>query len=316
MNCRSLQRVGLLLVGLSTVSAVQAAGLADLRATQNVTAEELRARDDCLLWVDFADAAAEGLRFAPGPDEGALTPTTGRWPGQKATRIFHGNLMREAIHVPDSGFTLCCWLRVNDLEKVDRLGHNRIAGGVMAVGSGYYNGWRLLVVPATSALTFELGRPEIGARRVSSAGHLTKGDWHHVAVTWNHETLAMWIDGKLRAETVVTMAYNPGPGAPWLRIGECGSGLGVLDFEIADLGIFSSDAALHASSRRSDPTRKTPPAKTPTVDSSPRCSPSRAAMIPRCSGSPCLGLACALCRRGQRRCGGAPPQGYGHARAG
>ena len=240
MGCRSLQSLGFLLVSLSTACATQAAGLADLRATQDAAAAELRARDDCLLWVDFADSAAQGLRFAPGPDEGALTPTTGRWPGQRATRIFHGKLMRDAIHVPDSGFTLCCWLRVNDLEKVDRLGYTRTAGGVMAVGSGYYNGWRLLVAPASSTLTFELGRPEIGARRVSSAGHLTKGDWHHVAVTWNHETLAMWIDGELRAETVVTMTYNGGPRATWFRIGECGSGLGVLSFDIADLGLFGA----------------------------------------------------------------------------
>ena len=66
------------------------------------------------------------------------------------------------------------------------------------------------------------------------------GEWHHVAVTWDHETLAMWIDGQLRAETVVTMAYNGGPKARWFRIGECDSGLGVLDFDIADVGIFST----------------------------------------------------------------------------
>jgi len=255
MNYRGSQRFGLLLIAISSVAAVQAAGLADLRATQDATAAELRARDDCMLWVDFADAAAQGLRFAPGPDEGVLTHTTGRWPGQTAARISHGMLMREAIHIPDAGFTLCCWLRVNDLEKVDRLGHKRIAGGVMTVGSGYYNGWRLLVAPASASITFELGRPEIGARRVASSGHLITGGWHHVAVTWNHETLAMWLDGQLRAETVVAMAYNPAPEPAWLRIGECGSGLGVLDFEIADLGFFSTSLSPETLAALGDPDR-------------------------------------------------------------
>ena len=113
MKRRVLQMVVLLLVGLSTTPVVRAAVLEDLRATQDAVADELRARDDCILWVDFADVAAQGLRFTPGPQDGILTQTTGRWSGQAAARIFHGMLMREAIDIPESGFTLCCWLRVN-----------------------------------------------------------------------------------------------------------------------------------------------------------------------------------------------------------
>ena len=240
MSCRSCRGIASPLVGLLALADVRAVELADLRATQNAAVTELRARADCVVWYDFADPMAQGLKFVPGPDKGVLTPTPGRWPGQKAMRVFHGKLMREAIHLPDSGFTLCCWLRVNDLEKVDRLGYKRRAGGIMAVGNGYYNGWRLLVAPGSSTLTFDLGRPEIGARRLSCAGYLTKGEWHHVAVTWDHETLAMWIDGKLRTETVVTMTYNGAAKPAWFRIGECDSGLGVLDFDIADVGIFSA----------------------------------------------------------------------------
>ena len=252
-----MKRVGLTLVCIATFaalgSALDAAQLSDLRAVYGVVREQARARKDCIAWYDFTDPAAQGLRFEPGPGKGVLSTKEGRWPGQKAASIFHGKLMRKAIHIPDTGFTLCCWLRVNDLEKVDRLGYKRYAGGVMVTGSGYYNGWRMLVVPKSRSLTFELGRPEIGARRISSKGYLSTGEWHHVAVTWDHETLAMWIDGQLRAETVVTMAYIGGPKATWFRIGECDSGLGVLNFDIADVGMFSTALPAETLQRLGDP---------------------------------------------------------------
>ncbi len=217
-----------------------ATALADLRTTQAAMRARLRERADCLAWYDFEDLAATGLKFEPGPGKGVLTPTAGAWPEQKAVRLFYGQLMRSAIHIPDTGFTLCCWLRVNDLEKVDRLGYKRSAGGVMATGSGYYDGWRLSVAPASSTLAFELGRPEVGARQLSSAGQLTTGRWHQVSITWNRETLALWIDGVVRTESVVTMAYNRGPVGSWFRLGECDSGAGVLDFDIADVGFFGT----------------------------------------------------------------------------
>ena len=230
-----------------------AGDLSDLRTVYRGLHEQVRKREDCLLWIDFGNPNAQELTFVPGPGKGALTTVEGRLPGHTAGHIFYGRLMRPAVGVPESGFTLCCWLRVNDLEKVDRLGYNRSAGGVMATGSGYYNGWRLLVSPKNSALTFELGRPGIGARKLSSSGHLTAGIWHHVAVTWDHETLAMWIDGRVRAEAVVTMAYHPGPKGSWFRIGECDSGLGVLDFDIADVGIFGAALPADTLERLGDP---------------------------------------------------------------
>ena len=230
--------------------------IGDLATMRAAAIAKLKARPDCLAWYDFPDPVPEGFRFVPGPGKGTLTLGDGRWPGQRALRIYHGKLLRKEIHIPDSGFTLCFWLRVNGLEKVDRHGHRRIAGGVMAVGSGYYSGWRLLVAPGRSSVTFELGRPEIGARSLSNAGQLTSDEWHHVAVTWDHETMAMWIDGTLRAESVVTMAYNGGPKAKWLRIGECDSGLGVLDFDIADVGFFSSVLPADTLTDLGDPERE------------------------------------------------------------
>ena len=236
-----------------SIPSLDAKELGDLRAVYGVVRRETRARQDCTVWYDFEDLAAQGLKFEPGPGKGVLSTKEGRWPGQKAVNIFHGKLMRKPIGIPKTGFTLCCWLRVNDLEKVDRLGHKRRAGGVMATGNGYYDGWRLLVLPGSSTLTFEFGRPEVGAKRISGVWHLTTGDWHHVAVTWDHATLAMWINGRLRAETAVAMPYNAGPKPSWFRIGECDNGLGVLNFDIADVAFFSTALPAAELKRLGDP---------------------------------------------------------------
>jgi len=222
---------------LGTLS-VQAVELTGLRTPQTVLQERMRARSDCLVWYDFGKVP-EGLTFPPAPEQDSLAETVGVLDGQRATRIFHGRLKGEVFDFPQTGFTLCCWLKVNTLEHVDRDGYKRTTGGVMASGSGYYNGWRLLVSPDNATLTFALGHPE-GSRNVSSSGFFTVGQWHHLAVTWNQESLALWIDGSLRAESRNEIGYTPATTLKYFRIGECSEGTGVLDFEIADLGFFST----------------------------------------------------------------------------
>ena len=217
---------------------VQAAALTGLRASQAEVQQRLRARGDCVAWHEFGKVP-KGLTFAPAPEKDALGQTAGSLPGQRATRIFHGKLKGKVVDIPATGFTLCCWLKVHKLEPVDRGGYRRTTGGVMASGSGYHDGWRLLVSPHNARLTFAIGAPE-GSRNISSAGYLTSGEWHHVAVTWDHKTLALWIDGESRAETTTAIAYNRGVRIPHFRVGECSEGTGVLDFEIADLAFFGT----------------------------------------------------------------------------
>ncbi|OGV74999.1 MAG: hypothetical protein A3K19_12145 [Lentisphaerae bacterium RIFOXYB12_FULL_65_16] len=236
----SVQRVfGAALVGLTCGAALLAAvDLAGLQTSQAELQARLSARSDCLAGYRFG-AVPEGLTFEPAPEKDALSETAGSFAGQRATRIFHGKLKGPVLDIPATGFTLCCWLKVNKLEEVDRGGYKRTGGGVMACGSGYYNGWRLLVSPHDSGISFALGRPE-GSTGISSSGFLTPGEWHHVAVTWDLKNLALWIDGVARAETTTSMSYNPATTLKVFRIGECDEGTGVLDFEIADLGFFST----------------------------------------------------------------------------
>ena len=240
MTMASLRRVlWPMFVSLTCVAATaHAADLTGLRTPQTELQERMRGRGDCLVWHGFGKMP-EGLTFEPAPEQDSLAETVGILEGQHATRIFHGKMKGAALDIPESGFTLCCWLKVNKLEAVDRGGYKRTVGGVMASGSGYHDGWRLLVSPHSSTLTFALGQPE-GSRNISSSGFFTVEQWHHVAVTWDHSTLTLWIDGVSRAETATTMSYNPSTKLKYFRIGECSEGTGVLDLEIADLGFFST----------------------------------------------------------------------------
>ena len=228
----------LLVVALVVGWGVSAVELTGLRTSQDALQEGLRAREDRLAWYGFGEIP-EDLTFQQAPEKDKLAETAGSFDGQRATRIFHGQMKGALLDIPETGFTLCCWLKVNKVEKVDRAGYKRRGGGVMACGSGYYNGWRLMVTPGSSTLTFALGRPE-GSRNITSSGFLTAGEWHHVVVTWDYKTLILWIDGVSRAETTTSMSYNPAETYKYFRIGECSEGTGVLDFEIADLGFFST----------------------------------------------------------------------------
>jgi hypothetical protein len=235
---RSVGCVVLLIFLACAATAAPPVELSGLRTSQTAVQARLSGRADCLAWYRFGPAPAQ-LSFEPAPEKDVLTDTAGSLEGQRATRIFHGMLKGPALDIPATGFTLCCWLKINKLEKVDRGGYQRSGGGIMASGSGYYNGWRLMASPDNGELSFAIGRPE-GSTGISSSGFLTPGEWHHVAVTWDHKTLALWIDGASRAETTLTTPYTPSASLKYFRIGECSEGAGVLDFEIADLGFFST----------------------------------------------------------------------------
>jgi len=149
MSC--LQRMSWwILVGSICVAApARSAELTGLRASQAALQQRLRARKDCLAWYSFGKVP-EGLVFEPAPEQDKLLETAGSLAGQRATRIFHGRMKGALLDIPEAGFSLGCWLKVNKLERVDRGGYKRTVGGVMTSGSGYYHGWRLLVSPSSA----------------------------------------------------------------------------------------------------------------------------------------------------------------------
>ena len=217
--------------------AVSAMELPDARQMRTALHREVRERPDCTAWYDFGDLAGSGLTYASSGDELQVLP--GRWPERKAARLFHGRLRGRAVDIPATGLTVCCWLRVNGFDELTSNAH-RV---VMSVGSGWYDGWRLLVKPGeggAGVVSFIVGHPK-GGRTVNSGGCFASGKWQHLAVTWDRRTLAIWIDGTLRSEAAVALPYTAPTKHPVLGIGACGSkGLGALDFRIADLACFSA----------------------------------------------------------------------------
>ena len=227
----------------------------DGRGVREAVLREVTGLRSLMKWVDFADSASAGLTFEPGPQKGTLETTTGQWPEQRAAHIFHGLLRGEPINPPETGFTVAFWFRLRDLERVDRGGHKRNTGGIMAVGSGYYDGWRLAASPNSLGLSLSIGAPEKRLRTVSVHGLIQPEKWHHIACTWDRKTARIYIDGTAQTEAVVDISYTMPEKAPTLRIGECSFGLGVLDFEIADLGLFSEVLPPEIIERLGDPMR-------------------------------------------------------------
>ena len=216
---------------------VSAMELPDARRMRTDLHRAVRARADRIAWYDFADLAGSELTYASSGDELQVVP--GRWPERKAARLFHGSLRGKSVDIPASGFTLSCWLRANRFHQTSRNPH----GCVMSMGDGWRDGWRMILRPREglkAILVFSVGRPG-GGISVNCGGRFSTREWHHIAVTWDRQTLAVWIDGTVRTEAVVAMPYTPPTKRPELGIGACGTdGLGALDMEIADLGVFSS----------------------------------------------------------------------------
>jgi len=225
----------------------------DGRGVRTGVVREVTGLPSLMKWVGFSDPASAGLTFEPGPQKGMLETTTGKWPEQRAAHIFYGLLRGKPINPPETGFTVAFWFRLRDLERVDRLGYKRGTGGIMAVGSGYYGGWRVAALPNSLGLSLSIGAPEKGVRTVSVRGLIQPKKWRHVACTWDRRTARIYIDGTAQTEAVINIPYTMPKRAPTLRIGECGFGLGVLDFDIADLGFFSEVLPPETIERLGDP---------------------------------------------------------------
>lgn len=79
-------------------------------------------------------------------------------------------------------------------------------GMVVSCGSGYYDGWRVFLAEENNFVPFfEIGRPEIGAIALKADFGLSKGNIHHVAVSWNQDNpenhvMKIYIDGMLAGE--------------------------------------------------------------------------------------------------------------------
>ena len=216
---------------------------------------DLRQMPSLLRCYTFQDTVAEGLTFVPGPGEGQVDRTEGRWPEQAAVRLDRGWLQAEAVDIPEGGFTVTCWFRHHGMGGLTHY-QGRAAysnGGIVTVGRGWHDGWRVVVAPESGSLQFTLGRPDNAAASAVGRHCVEAERWQHLAATWDRRHINIYIDGHLRAETAYDGDYTQGhPDWP-LRIGEAGYGVGTVKLDVAELALFSAALSPERIARMANP---------------------------------------------------------------
>jgi len=217
---------------------------------------EMREMPSLLRCYTFDDLEAEGLTFVSGLAKGSFDAAPGRWAEQKAVALDRGWLQAAAAEIPDKGFTVACWFRHHGMGGLtDHKGRRAYyTGGIVAVGSGWWNGWRLSVTPKSGAASFGIGRDKVGAAQASCRNGVEPNQWHHLAATWDRRHINLYLDGHLRAETPYDGAYTRSHPRYPLRIGEVGYGLGTLKLDVAELAIFGEALPPETIARLANPT--------------------------------------------------------------
>jgi len=227
-------------ISMAAVVSARGAALPTVRELRDSLRRDLRGMASLLRSYTFRDLDVEGPSFVLGPGKGQVETVGGRWPEQKALRLDRGWLQGEHVDVPERGFTVTCWFRHRGMGG---LAHYQgkpaySNGGIVAVGTGYYDGWRIVVVPKSGTVQFSIARPKVGAVSAVCRSGVEEGRWHHLAATWDRRYLNVYLDGHLRAETAYDGSYTPGhPECP-LRIGEIGYGVGTIRLDVAELAMF------------------------------------------------------------------------------
>ncbi len=225
---------------VSANAQTSSAGVPTGRALRDALRRSLRGRSSLAAYYTFEDLKAEGLKFMPGKAEGKLAFTTGRWPEQRAARLDRGWLQGPPADAGDKGLTVACWFRCNGMGGLTHFRGRRAYynGGIAAMGTGYYDGWRIIVSPRYRSISFNIGRPKGGAASVACSRVVRMGRWHHLAVVWDRRHMQIYLDGNLRAEAPYDGPYTPGRKRLPLRIGEIGYGVGTIKLDVADLAVF------------------------------------------------------------------------------
>jgi len=160
-----------------------------------------------------------------------------------AVAIDRGSLSGPAPAAFSNGFTAALLVKIHGQGGI--LGNNGASNGtIIAVGSGYSDGWRLIADTARSTLSFAIGRPTPPYSATASAGPLNLSGWRHIAVTWDRRRMRLWLDGRPVAERAMAESYTT-PAANLLRIGYAGAGVGSLRLDVEEATIW--DRALSRS---------------------------------------------------------------------
>jgi len=146
----------------------------------------------------------------------------GRWPEKKAVRIDQGCLAAKPPAVADKAFTAVLWLR--KIGQGAQRGNSGTTNGMfVAVGNGYWDGWRLFTSYPSRQIRFEIGRPQPSHSEGIDTDPVPDGAWLHLAATWDGQTMRLYLNGDLAATGIFKDPYTQGDE---LRIGFANAGVG------------------------------------------------------------------------------------------
>ncbi|NLX95060.1 MAG: hypothetical protein GXY83_02670 [Rhodopirellula sp.] len=161
----------------------------------------------------------------------------GRWAGKKAVRLDAGCLIGESPALSDKGFTVEAWIRVEGLGAL-RGNNGATNGTLLALGNGYWEGWRITTSYPEKTLGFEIGRPQpsnaVGIRSTA----VTDRTWRHLAATWDSRKMTLFVDGLPAASGehpgVLTMPQQKAA----FRIGYANAGIGSIILDVDEVALF------------------------------------------------------------------------------
>ena len=181
---------------------------------------------------DLAGTAA-AMVFRPD-NRSVLTTGQGRVAGTTAVVLDSDSFESPALALPSNALTVALWLR--PLAAGTKTAGSGTSGMIVSSGSGYYDGWRLLLHDwETRQPSIELGQ-EKGAFSVRAADALSAGCWNHLAATWDGARVRIYVNGMLSAEKPYgEKAVAPKAG---LRLGFSGYGVGSLKMAVDELAVF------------------------------------------------------------------------------
>lgn len=216
--------------------------LATLLACFTLSANAFASDPVCRYVFDNSGTARDAIGHLPEMKVTRGTPIPGYDKG--GIRLDDASLSTREV-ILTNAFTVCTWVRPIAFGS-KAFGRSWPNGMIANCGSGYYEGWRLLIQENERFRpVFEIGR-EGGSVSVTSGQGLSTSTWHMVAGSWGRNpsnelgVLRLYVDGRLMAESKNEVAAPLSPKAP-LSIGYTDFGVGSMLMDFGELTLYDRE---------------------------------------------------------------------------